>query len=357
MFKLFSFKYSLQIYLMNSYYTLLTGGLGFIGSHSAVELSQQEKPIILVDNLSNSNLDVFLKIQRLARSEVIFYHTDILDTDKMQEIFTKHDIDSVIHFAAYKAVNESLQKPLEYYHNNITGLITILNLCLKNNINHFVFSSSATVYGSASSPLLETSPVGIGITNPYGQTKYMAETILQDVCNAHPLFQCTCLRYFNPVGAHPSGLLGENPNGIPTNLMPYIIRVAANHNKLIDLGDAYRELSIFGGDYQTQDGTCIRDFIHVCDLAKAHVCSLGDSREGLQVYNVGTGVGTSVLELVETFQRVNQIQLPFTIKERREGDRDIVYCNGSKIERALGWKPEKTLEDICKDAWNFVKST
>ena len=342
---------------MNSYYTLLTGGLGFIGSHTAVELSQQGKPIILVDNLSNSNLDVFLKIQRLARSEVIFYHTDILDTEKMQEIFTKHHIDSVIHFAAYKAVNESLQKPLDYYHNNIAGVITILNLCLKNNINQFIFSSSATVYGSASAPLLETSPVGTGITNPYGQTKYMAETILQDVCNAHPQFQCTCLRYFNPVGAHPSGLLGENPNGIPTNLMPYIIRVAAKHNNIVDLGDAYRELSIFGGDYQTHDGTCIRDFIHVCDLAKAHVCSLRKTQGGYQVYNVGTGLGTSVLDLVTTFQRVNQVKVPFTIKERRQGDIDIVYCDASKIERVLGWTPEKSLKDICKDAWNFVKST
>jgi UDP-glucose 4-epimerase len=337
-------------------YTLLTGGLGFIGSHTAFELSQQGKPIILVDNLSNSNLDVFFKIQRLATCDVIFYQTDILDTDKIQDIFTKHDIDSVIHFAAYKAVNESLQKPLEYYHNNITGLITILNLCLKNNVNHFVFSSSATVYGNAIAPLIETSPVGTGITSPYGQSKYMAETILQDVCNAHPLFQCTCLRYFNPVGAHPSGLLGENPNGIPTNLMPYIIRVAAKHNNLVDLGEAYRELSIFGGDYQTHDGTCIRDFIHVCDLAKAHVCSLRETQGGYQVYNVGTGVGTSVLELVETFQQVNQVKVPFTIKERREGDRDIVYCDASKIESALGWTPEKSLKDICKDAWNFVKS-
>ena len=341
---------------MNSYYTLLTGGLGFIGSHTAVELSQQGKPIILVDNLSNSNLDVFFKIQRLATCDVMFYQADILDTDKIQDIFTKHDIDSVIHFAAYKAVNESLQKPLEYYHNNITGLITMLNLCLKNNVNQFVFSSSATVYGSATVPFIETTPVGIGITNPYGQTKYMAETILQDVCNAYPQFQCICLRYFNPVGAHPSGLLGENPKGIPTNLMPYIIRVAAKHNNILDLVDAYHELSIFGGDYQTQDGTCIRDFIHVCDLAKAHVCSIQESQGGYQVYNIGTGVGTSVLELVTTFQRVNQVQVPFTIKERRQGDRDIMYCDASKIERALGWKAEKSLEDICKDAWRFVIS-
>ena len=228
---------------------------------------------------------------------------------------------------------------------------------MKNKINQYIFSSSATVYGSATAPLVETSPVGTGITNPYGQTKYMAETILQDVCNAHPEFQCTCLRYFNPVGAHPSGLLGENPNGIPTNLMPYIIRVASKHNNIVDLGDAYHELTIFGGDYQTKDGTCIRDFIHVCDLAKAHVCSLGDSRKGFQVYNVGTGVGTSVLDLVTTFQRVNQVKVPFTIKERRQGDLDIVYCDASKIERVLGWKAEKSLEDICKDAWNFAKST
>ena len=342
---------------MSNNYILLTGGLGFIGSHTAVELSQQGKPIILVDNLSNSNLDVFFKIQRLATCDVIFYQADILDTEKMQDIFTKHDIDSVIHFAAYKAVNYSLQKPLDYYHNNITGLITILNLCLKNNVNHFVFSSSATVYGSATTPFNETSPVGTGITNPYGQTKYMAETILLDVCNAHPPLQCTCLRYFNPVGAHPSGLLGENPNGIPSNLMPYIIRVAAKHNNIVDLGEAYHELSIFGGDYQTNDGTCIRDFIHVCDLAKAHVCSIRESQGGYQVYNVGTGLGTSVLELVSTFQRVNQVQVPFTIKQRREGDRDIVYCDASKLKRVLGWKPEKSLEEICKDAWRFAKST
>ena len=337
--------------------TLLTGGLGFIGSHTAVELSQQGKSVIIVDNLSNCNLDVYFKIQRLASCQVIFYQTDILDTDMMQDIFTKHDIDSVIHFAAYKAVNESLHKPLHYYHNNITGLISILNLCLKNNVNHFVFSSSATVYGFATSPLTENAPPGIGICSPYGQTKHMGEMILQDVCNAYPSFQVTCLRYFNPVGAHPSGLLGENPNGIPTNLMPYIIRVAAKHNTQNDPGDAYRELTIFGGDYQTHDGTCIRDFIHVCDLAKAHVCSLRETQGGFQVYNVGTGVGTSVLELVETFQRVNQVHVPFTKTKRREGDRDIVYCDATKIERALGWKAEKTVEDICKDAWNFAKSS
>ena len=340
---------------MEKSYILLTGGLGFIGSHTAVELSKQGKHIIIVDNLYNSTVDVFLKIKRLSSSDVLFYPSDILDIDKMQDIFTQYPIDSVIHFAAYKAVNESIEKPLDYYHNNINGLICIVNLCIKNNINNFVFSSSATVYGESIAPLSESSNVGKGITNPYGQTKYMAETILQDVCNIYPLFQCTCLRYFNPVGAHPSGMLGENPNGIPTNIMPYLIRVAAKHNNIIDFGEEYRELSIFGGDYETPDGTCIRDFIHVCDVANAHVCSL-QNMKGFQVYNVGTGVGKSVLELVETFQRVNEVEVPFTIKERRQGDRDIVYCDTTKIKHMLNWNHEKSLEDICKDAWNYINS-
>lgn len=341
---------------MNTYYTLLTGGLGFIGSHTAIELSQQGKPIILVDNLSNSNLDVFFKIRRLTTCEVIFYQIDILDFDKMQDIFTKHDIDSVIHFAAFKSVNTSIQTPLSYYDNNVTGLINLLKLCLKNNVNKFIFSSSGSVYGNSISPLAESNTTGIGITNPYSQTKHMGEIILRDTCYANPEFSCVCLRYFNPSGAHPSGLLGENPNGIPTNLMPYILRVASKHQYDTTLDDTYKELTIFGGDYGTTDGTCVRDFVHVTDVAKAHLVALQKIQKGFDIYNVGTGKGSSVLTLLNTFKQINQISVPYVIKERREGDWDITYCDANKIEKELGWKAEKSLEDICKDAWNFINN-
>ena len=269
-------------------YILITGGLGFIGSITIVEMAIYNNPIIIVDNLSNSKLEVLDKIKRLVKVEIIFFQTDLLNKDLMNNIFSKNKIVSVIHFGAYKSVNQSIKNPLLYYENNIIGLINILELCIKYNVHKFVFSSSSTVYGNTLIPFTEKSKTGKGITNPYGQTKYIAEIILQDVCKANPNIECKCLRYFNPVGAHPSGILGESPNGIPNNLMPYILRVACNHNTNSKLYLDYKELSIFGGDYETKDGTCIRDFIHVTDLAKAHIYALNDSEKGFQTYNVGT---------------------------------------------------------------------
>jgi UDP-glucose 4-epimerase len=339
---------------MKKKYTLITGGLGFIGSITAVEVSQYGKSIIIVDNLSNSKLDVLDKIKILVNTEIIFYQANILNTEIMNKIFNDHTIDNVIHFAAYKAVNESIQFPLKYYDNNINGLIKLLDICIKYKVNQFIFSSSCTVYGNTNSPFSENSLTGVGINNPYGQTKYMGETILQEVCNAHSNFQCICLRYFNPIGAHSSGILGENPNGIPTNLMPYILRVAYNHNTNSTLYKDYDTLNIFGGDYNTKDGTCIRDFIHVSDLAKAHLYALNTQNKGFNVYNIGTGVGTTVLELLETFIKVNKVKVPYVINDRRKGDRDIVYCNTQQMQKTFKWTPTKTIEDMCKDAWNFM---
>ena len=339
---------------MKKNYTLITGGLGFIGSITAVEVCQNGKSIIIVDNLSNSNLNILDKIKLLVNTEIIFYQANILNTEVMNKIFNDHTIDNVIHFAAYKAVNESIQFPLKYYNNNINGLIKLLDICIKHNVNQFIFSSSCTVYGNAESPYMETSSTGVGISNPYGQTKYMGETILQEVCNAHSNFQCICLRYFNPIGAHSSGILGDNPSGIPNNLMPYILRVASNHNTKSTLYQDYDTLNIFGGDYNTKDGTCMRDFIHVSDLAKAHLYALNRNNKGFSVYNIGTGIGTTVLELVETFIKVNNVKVPYVIKDRRKGDRDIVYCNTQEMQTTFKWKPIKTIEDMCKDAWNFM---
>ena len=339
---------------MSEGYILITGGLGFIGSITAVELGIYNKPIIIVDNLSNSKLEVINKIKSLVNTKIFFYQTDLLNKRLIDTIFTTYNIEGVIHFAAYKSVNQSIKNPLLYYENNIIGLINILELCIKYNVCKFVFSSSSTVYGNESAPFTEKTNTGKCINNPYGQTKYIAEIILQDVCKANPNLQCKCLRYFNPVGAHPSGILGESPNGIPNNLMPYLLRVACNHNTNSELYTEYNELSIFGGDYETKDGTCIRDFIHVSDLAKAHICALKDSEKGFQTYNVGTGIGTTVLELVETFKKVNNVSVPYSIKERRDGDQDIVYCITDTITTKFGWKPEKNLEDMCRDSWKFM---
>tara|TARA_B100001758_G_scaffold247855_1_gene267824 strand:- start:16499 stop:17539 length:1041 start_codon:yes stop_codon:yes gene_type:complete len=341
----------------SSSYTVLTGGLGFIGSTTAVELSQAGIPIIIIDNLKNSNINVLNNIKLLSNNEIIFYHADILDTETMNDIFNNHQINWVIHFAAYKSVSQSIQEPLLYYHNNINGLIAIVNLCLQYKVEHFIFSSSATVYGNAPIPFTESSTVGIGITCPYGQTKYMGETILKDICKSNPQFNCTCLRYFNPVGAHSSGLIGENPNGIPNNLMPYIIRVAINYHNNSNSQVEYNSLSIFGNNYNTDDGTCVRDFIHVVDLAKAHLCAMNTKPNGFNVYNVGTGKGTSVLELVTIFQKMTKIYFPIEIKERREGDRDVTFCNVNKIYNELGWKSKLTLENMCLDSWNYIQNS
>ena len=345
-------------------YILLTGGLGFIGSNTAVELVNSGYNIIIIDDLSNSKKNVLERIKKLCclEEKIIFYECNILDVSQLGKIIEKYSIECVIHFAAFKSVNESIREPLKYYENNIIGLINILGICVKRDINNFIFSSSATVYGNSSSPLYENSNTGCGITNPYGYTKFMAENIIKDVCTANKKknFRATCLRYFNPVGAHPSGLLGEDPNDIPNNLMPFVLRVAIRNNIDMSYGDEYKELSIFGNDYNTEDGTCKRDFIHVVDLAKAHVATRkymneSDSRENFDIFNIGTGKGTSVLEIVETFKKINNVKLPYIFKERRFGDIESVFCNCDKAFQKMGWSANLNIEDICRDAYKFAQ--
>lgn len=352
-------------------YILLTGGLGFIGSNTAVELVNSGYNIIIIDDLSNSKKDVLERIKKLCCREekIIFYECNILDVSQLGEIIEKYSIECVIHFAAFKSVNESIREPLKYYENNIIGLINILGICVKRDINNFIFSSSATVYGNSSSPLYENSNTGFGITNPYGYTKFMAENIIKDVCaaNKKKKFRATCLRYFNPVGAHPSGLLGEDPNDIPNNLMPFVLRVAIRNNIDMSYGDEYKELSIFGNDYNTEDGTCKRDFIHVVDLAKAHLATCNymnndvknneekNNEKNFDIFNIGTGKGTSVLEIVETFKKINNVKLPYIFKERRFGDIETVFCNCDKAFQKMGWSANLNIEDICRDAYKFAQ--
>ena len=337
---------------------LLTGGLGFIGSHTAVELLNNNYNVIIVDNLSNSKKKTLSHIQQISsttNARVVLYENDIADVKTMESIFSKHNIECVIHFAAYKSVSESIDMPLKYYRNNVANLIDILSLCEKHDINRFVFSSSATVYGSVNTPpLTEQSITGQQITNPYGQTKYMCENILKDACVANKKLQVFCLRYFNPVGAHPSGLIGEDPNGIPNNLMPYVVRTAIKNNVDNSLDDCYATLKIFGNDYETPDKTAIRDFIHVVDLAKAHVCCVSNTQNGFNVYNIGTGKGCSVKELIETFKRINNVTLPYVYAQKRKGDIPAVFCDASKAKKELHWVATKTIQDMCRDAYNFV---
>ena len=332
---------------------LVTGGCGFIGSHTVCELYKENYNVIIVDNFINSYKSVIRSIESIIKEDLIVYDIDILDKEKLREIFNKHDIDGVIHFAALKSVSESISKPLQYYKNNITGTITLLEVMQEYNCNQLIFSSSATVYGNSKSPLKETSRTGIGITNPYGQTKYMMENILEDYSKSNKNADITILRYFNPVGAHPSGLIGENPNNIPSNLMPYILKVSLQNNSDIFIDELYKELKIYGNNYQTKDKTCIRDYIHVTDLAKGHISALNNKKGGIKIYNLGSGKGTTVLELVKMFERVNNIKVPYKYVDRRDGDLEEVYCETEKANQELKWHSRLTLEDICKDAWNY----
>lgn len=325
---------------------LVTGGAGYIGSHTCVELLNIGKEIVIVDNLSNSKIESIDKIKKITGKEFEFYQTDILDEEGLDKIFTENEIDSVIHFAGLKAVGESVAKPIEYYTNNVAGTLTLLKVMKKHGVNKMVFSSSATVYGDpARVPITEDMP--LSTTNPYGATKLMIEDILRDVCKADKEFKVIILRYFNPIGAHESGLIGEDPNGIPNNLMPYISKVAAG--KL-------QELSIFGNDYETIDGTGVRDYIHVVDLAKGHLKALEkldkDAR-GALVYNLGTGNGVSVLQMVTTFMNINGVEVKYKFVDRRPGDIAMCYADATKALNELNWKAEKTLEDMLKDSWNF----
>lgn len=329
---------------------LLTGGTGFIGSHTAVELIQSGESIVIVDDLSNSDISVLDRIQSITGTKPLFYKGNVADASFMKSVFAENEIDAVLHFAGYKAVGESVERPLAYYRNNIDTTLTLLDCMSQYSCNVFVFSSSATVYGlSDNVPFSEDAPVG-NCTNPYGKTKYMIEEILADVAQANKALSVVLLRYFNPIGAHPSGLIGEKPNGIPNNLMPYITQVA------IGLRD---HLSVFGDDYPTVDGTGVRDYIHVVDLANGHLKALQFARQnkGCEVFNLGTGVGYSVLEVVKTFERVNDVKIPYIITERRNGDIATCYADPSKASKLLHWKAEKNLSDMCKDSWRWQLSS
>ena len=307
---------------------LVTGGAGYIGSHTAVELLEREEDLVIVDNFINSKPEVLERIKKITGKDFKFYEVDLLDEDNLEKVFKENNIESVIHFAGLKAVGESCVKPIEYYHNNITGTLVLLKLMKKYNCNKIVFSSSATVYGTPEKvPITEDCKVG-GTTNPYGTTKLFIERILEDVCTADKDFSACLLRYFNPIGAHKSGLIGENPNDIPNNLMPYITGVASGKLEI---------LSVFGNDYPTRDGTGVRDYIHVVDLAKGHLCALDKIRneKGVKIYNLGTGNGYSVLEIVKTFEKVNKVPVKYKIAPRRQGDIAECYADPSKAKREL----------------------
>ena len=325
---------------------LVTGGTGYIGSHTVVELVENGEDVVIVDNFSNSSPDVLDRIEEITGKRVKFYEVDILDEEKLEQVFKENEIESVVHFAGLKAVGESVAKPVEYYHNNITGTLVLLKLMQKYNCKKIVFSSSATVYGNPEKlPIKEDFP--LSTTNPYGSTKLMIENILQDVNVADQDFRVAILRYFNPIGAHKSGLIGERPNGIPNNVMPYIVKVATGE---------YEKLTVFGNDYPTPDGTGIRDYIHVVDLAQGHLKALDKIREekGVKIYNLGTGHGYSVLDLVQNFEKTNNIKVNYVIGARRPGDIPACYADASKAEKELGWKAEKNIEDMCKDTWHFA---
>lgn len=326
---------------------LVTGGTGYIGSHTVVELIEKGKEVVVVDDLSNSNEKVLGRVEQITGVKPKFYEVDILKLDDLKTVFEREDISSVIHFAGFKAVGESVEKPLMYYRNNIDGLLNVLELMQTYGVNEIVFSSSATVYGDAAdAPYSEDNVVGVGITNPYGQTKYMCEQILRDQASANPALKVAILRYFNPVGAHPSSLIGEDPSGVPNNLMPFISQVAAGKRA---------ELSIFGGDYETKDGTGVRDYLHVVDLAKGHLAALDylSDHSGAFMVNLGTGVGYSVLDLVKAFSEVNNIEIPYKIIARRAGDLAEFYADPSRAENLLGWKAELSLREMCRDSWNW----
>ena len=327
---------------------LVTGGAGFIGSHTCVELLENNIDIVVMDNYCNSSPDALRAVEQITGKTFPIYECDMLDYDNFEKIFEENKIDAVIHFAGLKAVGESVSKPLEYYHNNITGTLNLLRLMRKYDVKKLVFSSSATVYGMNNPvPFREDMPVG-GTTNPYGTTKYFIEQILRDVAFADDSWSIALLRYFNPIGAHKSGLIGENPNGIPNNLMPYIARVAAGQLEC---------LSVYGNDYPTPDGTGVRDYIHVCDLANGHLKALEklDSIRGAEAYNLGTGKGCSVLEVVAAFEKASGRKVNYKIAPRRPGDIAECYADASKAKRELGWEAKLGLDDMCRDSWHFIE--
>ncbi len=325
----------------------VTGCCGYIGSHTCVELLEKNYEVVGLDNFSNSKRSVLDRIKQITNKEIKFYEGDMLDRNMLEKIFTENDIDMVIDFAAYKAVGDSVKKPVEYYINNVSSVLTLLSVMQEFNVKSLVFSSSATVYGVPKIvPITEEAEIG-GTTNPYGTSKLYVEGILNDLCISDPEFKVCVFRYFNPVGAHQSGLIGEDPNGIPANLMPYISKVATGELEC---------LSVFGNDYETKDGTGVRDYIHIVDLAKAHISGvekLKNTAGGLLVYNLGTGTGYSVLEMIEAFERVNNVKVNFKIAPRREGDIAECFADSTKANKELNWKAELGLDEMCRDAYNF----
>ena len=329
---------------------LVTGCAGYIGSHTVVELLNKNHEVVGLDNYSNSKKETLEKIKKITDKDIKFYEGNMLDENLLNKIFKENKIDAVIDFAAYKAVGDSVKKPVEYYINNVSSILTLLKVMKENNVKTIVFSSSATVYGSPKElPIKETSETG-NTTNPYGTSKLFVEKILKDLYVSDNTWNICILRYFNPIGAHKSGLIGEDPNGIPANLLPYITKVAKKELK---------QLKIFGNDYNTKDGTGVRDYIHIVDLAMGHLKAiekLEKDKQGMHIYNLGTGKGYSVLEIVKTFEKVNKIKIPYEIVERREGDIDECYSDPSKAEKELNFKAKYTLEDMVKDDWNYEKN-
>ncbi len=328
---------------------LVTGGAGYIGSHTCLELLNKNYGVVVVDNLCNSNPESLKRVEELAGKFVRFYEGDVRDEALLRKIFAENDIDSVIHFAGLKAVGESVAMPWEYYDNNLNSTLVLTKVMRDVGVKRIIFSSSATVYTADNEmPLKEDSRTG-GCTNPYGWTKYMTEQILSGMAHADPDWSICLLRYFNPIGAHESGRIGEDPRGIPNNLMPYITQVAVGRRE---------KLSVFGDDYDTHDGTGVRDYIHVVDLAKGHVAAVDyvEKHTGCEVFNLGTGIGYSVLDMVHTFREVNNVELPYMIAPRRPGDIATCYADPAKSAQVLGWKAEKTLADMCRDSWNWQKN-
>ena len=328
---------------------LVTGGAGYIGSHTVVELLNENKEVIVVDNFSNSKPEMLDKIKKITNKDFKFYELDYSNKEKMDKVFAENKIDSVIHFAGYKAVGESVEKPIEYYTNNVSGTLNLLDVMRKHNVKTIIFSSSATVYGDPEVvPLTEMCKIG-GTTNPYGSSKLFIEQILKDVYKSDNTWDVCILRYFNPIGSHESGIIGEEPQGRPNNLMPYIVRVASGE---------LEELSIFGNDYNTPDGTGVRDYIHVVDLAKGHINALEKlekEKSGIYIYNLGTGKGYSVLDMVHAFEKTTGQKIKYKITERRAGDIATCYADATKAKEELNWVAEKTLEDMCRDSWNYIK--
>ena len=324
---------------------LLTGGAGFIGSHTAVSCLDAGVEVVLADNFSNSSPKVLGRIAQITGKQPALYDIDVCDKQALRRVFSDQNITGVIHFAGLKAVGESVRLPLAYYRNNLDSALSVLEVMQEFGCKEFVFSSSATVYGDQPAPLTESAPTG-RCSNPYGWTKLMIEQILMDAAKADPMLHVVQLRYFNPIGAHPSGLIGENPNGIPNNLMPYITQVAIGRRE---------KLTVFGNDYDTPDGTGVRDYIHVVDLAEGHLCAIqyAQAHTGCEIFNLGTGRGVSVLEMVHTFSEVNHVPVPYVIGPRRAGDLATVYADPAKAKQILGWEAKKSLADMCRDSWNW----